>query len=99
MSELVLWTHPHKVTRKCRRASRCDLLPPLNIIQISSILPPPNFSSFISRVAFKFRINTIILVLETVLQIVVKEDYFKIFSLFKAKLYSKIIVGNIMCVL
>ena len=72
----------------------------MNIIQISSILLPPNFSSFISRVAIKFRINIIALVLETALHIVVKEEYFKIFrSLLKAKLYSKIIVGNIICVL
>ena len=53
---------------------------PMNIIHISSHLPPPNLSPFISKVAFKFRINIIILVLETALHIVIKEKYCKIFT-------------------
>ena len=53
---------------------------PLNIIRISSLLPPPDFSTFISKVAFKFRVNIIILVLETTLHIMVKEEYCKIFT-------------------
>lgn len=57
-----------EVRRKCRRANGMfELLchGALNIIRVSSLLPPPDFSSFISKVAFTFRINIIILVLET----------------------------------
>lgn len=81
-SELVLFTHPMQEGQEMQE-SKWNVCPvSVTALRTQSTHPaliPSNFRSFISKVAFRLRL-TIILILETALRFVIKEEYCKVFG-------------------